>query len=65
MTLNKRFEERKTSMVNFREIVGLSEPMNKICHPTYLGNDKENLVVVDADIEGGHGLPLESNYILE
>ena len=38
--------------------------MNKIGRPTYLINEKESLIVADADIEGGIGLPLDSNYIL-
>ena len=37
--------------------------MNKIGLPTYLSNDKESLIVADADIEGGHGLTLNSNSI--
>ena len=39
--------------------------MNKIGRPTYLGNDKESLIVADSDIGGGHGLPLDINYLLE
>ena len=39
--------------------------MNKIGHPTYLSNDKESLIVAAAEIEGGHGLPLDSNSILD
>ena len=38
--------------------------MNKIGCPTYYSNDKESLIVVVDDIEGGHGLLLDSNYIL-
>ena len=38
--------------------------MNKIGRPTYLSNDKESLVLAAASIEGGHVLPLYSNYIL-
>ena len=48
-----------------REILGLSAPMNKIGHPTYLSNAKESLIVAAADIEGGHGLTMDSNYLLE
>ena len=48
-----------------REILGLYAPMNKIGRPTYLSNYKEYLIFSDADIEGGHGLPLDSNYTLE
>ena len=39
--------------------------MNKIGIPTYLSNDKESLVVTDDEIEGGCGLLLESNFLLE
>ena len=39
--------------------------MNKIGLPTYLGNENDYLMVVSAEIEGGHGLPLGSNYLLE
>ena len=48
-----------------REILGLSAPMNKLVHPTYLSNAKEYLIVEAADIEGGHGLTMDSNYPLE
>ena len=57
-------DTRETLKVKVREIVGLSAPMNKIGRPTYLSNDMESLIVVAAEIEGGHGLPLESNFIL-
>ena len=39
--------------------------MNKIGRPTYLSNDKEYLIVAADDIEGGHGPPLDSNYLSE
>ena len=39
--------------------------MNKIVHPTYLSNEKKYLVVASADIEGVHGIPLDSTYILD
>ena len=39
--------------------------MNKIGHPTYLINYKESLIDETAEIEGGNGLPLDSNYCLE
>ena len=39
--------------------------MNKIGCPTYVINDNESLIVADNYIEGGHGLPLDSNSILE
>ena len=39
--------------------------MNKIGRPNYLSNDKDYLIVADAEIEGDHVLPLEINYILE
>ena len=48
-----------------REILGLSAPMNKIGRPTYLSNDKEYFIYSAADIEGDHGLHLDSNYICE
>ena len=57
-------EVRETSRVVVREIIGLSAPMNKIGRPTYLSNDKESLIFAAADIKGGHGLPLDGNYIL-
>ena len=43
---------------------GLSAPMNEICRPNYLSNDRESLIVAAADIEGGRGIPLDSNYLL-
>ena len=39
--------------------------MNKIGRPTYLSNDKEYLIVSADEIEGGHVLPLGSNYLLD
>ena len=39
--------------------------MNKIGLPNYLSNDKESLIVASDDIEGGHGLHLDSNSILD
>ena len=39
--------------------------MNKMVHPTYLGNENKYLIVVAADIEGVHGIPLDSTYILD
>ena len=63
--LKKRVEERETPTGKVRETVGFSAPMNKIGPPTYLSNDKDYLIVAAAEIEGGHGLPLDSNYILE
>ena len=38
--------------------------MNQIGLPTYLINDKEYLIVYNAEIKGGHGPLLESKYIL-
>ena len=38
--------------------------MNEIGIPNYLCNDKSSLIVAAADIEGGRGLPLYSNYLL-
>ena len=38
--------------------------MNKIVFPTYLSNDKKYLIVAASDIEGGHSLPLDGNYLL-
>ena len=40
-------------------------PMNKIGRPTYLSNENEYLIVSASGIEGGYGLPLDSNYLLE
>ena len=51
-------------MGNVREFLELSEPMKKTGRPTYLINEKLSLIFSDADIEGGHGLPLGSNYLL-
>ena len=62
--LQKIFEARDIQRVNFGDIVGLLSPMNKIGHPTYLSNDKESFIIAASEIEGGHGLPLESNYFL-
>ena len=39
--------------------------MNKIVRSTYLSNDKDSLIVEDAEIEGGRGLPLDINYLLD
>ena len=39
--------------------------MNKSGFPNYLGNDKEYWIYSYDEIEGGHGLPLDSNYLLE
>ena len=39
--------------------------MNKIVCPTCLSNDKVHLIVASDKIEGGHFLPLDSNFILE
>ena len=39
--------------------------MNKASLPTYLSNDKESLIDSYDEIEGGHGLPLDSNCLLE
>ena len=39
--------------------------MNKIGRPTYLSNDKEYLIVAVDENEVGHGLPLDSNHILD
>ena len=46
------FEARKTLRVKVRETLGLSAPMNKIVHPTYLIDDKEYFIVSYAEIEG-------------
>ena len=32
--------------------------------PTYLNSDEEALVVVSADIEGAHGLPIDVNTLV-
>ena len=37
--------------------------MNKIGNPTYLINVKDYLIVTADRIEGGHGLPLDSNCL--
>ena len=39
--------------------------MNETGLPTYLINDKDFLIVAASDIQVGHGLVLDSNYILE
>ena len=41
----------------------MSESRNKIIHLDYTSNNEEYLIVTEADIEGGHGLPLESHDI--
>ena len=38
--------------------------MNEIDRPNYLSNTKDFLIVTAAEIEGGHGLHLDSNYFL-
>ena len=35
----------------------------KVGRPTYLSSDEEALVVVSADIEGAHGLPIDFNTL--
>ena len=35
----------------------------KIGRPTYLNSDEEALVVVSAEIEGSHGLPIDVNTL--
>ena len=37
--------------------------MNNIGRSTYLSNDKDYLIVAAADIEGGNGINLDSNYL--
>ena len=37
--------------------------MNKVVCPTYLSNENESLIDQSDEIEGGHGLPLENNYL--
>ena len=37
--------------------------MNKIGRPTCLSNDKEYFVVSSSGVGGGHGLPLDINYL--
>ena len=39
--------------------------MNKIVHTNYLSNENESLIVAAADIEGVHGIPLGSTFILD
>ena len=58
-------EARETSRIKVREFLGLSAPINKIGLPTYRSNEKEYLIVAAAEIEGGRGLPLESNSIFK
>ena len=58
-------EARETSRGKVRENLGFSASMNKIGLPTYLINDKDFLIVAASDIQVGHGLPLDSSYILE
>ena len=38
--------------------------MNKIGFPTELNNGNDYLIVADEEIEGGHDLPMDSNYLL-
>ena len=42
-----------------REIVKLTVPTKKAGRRTYPNEGEESLVIVSADIEGGHGLPLD------
>ena len=39
--------------------------MNETGLPTYLINDKEYVMVAADEVDGDHGLPLYSNYILK
>ena len=39
--------------------------MNKIGFPTELNNGNDYLIVADEEIEGGHDLPMDSNYLLQ
>ena len=63
--MKKIVEAREISRVKVRESVGLSAPMIKIGRPTYIINDKDSLIVADAKIGGGNGLPLDIIYLLE
>ena len=63
--LEKRVEKIETSMGKVIHIAGLSAYINKIYRPTYLSNCKDYLIVAAVDIEGGHGIPLDSKYMVE
>ena len=39
--------------------------MNKVGHQTYVSNDKETLIVAAAEVEGDHGLLLDSQALSE
>ena len=38
--------------------------MDKMGRPNYLSNEKEYLIVLSDDIDGGHGILLDSNSLL-
>ena len=63
--MKKIVEARETPRGKVREIAGLSAPINKIVHPTYLSNNDESLIFAAYKIEGGHGLPLDIHALLD
>ena len=61
--LGNRVDMGEISSGKVREVVGLSEAMNKMGHPTYLNNDEESFIVTLADIGGVHSLPMDTHYL--
>ena len=61
--LQQRMKKREVSRSKFREVIQISVKTNKVGRPTYLSLDEELLVVAAAEIEGAHGLPVDTATI--
>ena len=46
------------------EFIKVSVQKVKVGRPTYLNSDEGEMVVVSADIEGSHGLPIDANTLV-
>ena len=53
----------EVSISNPREVTQLYVKMNKVGRPTYLIPGEESLVVAEEEIEGNHGLPVNTATI--
>ena len=58
--LQQRMKTGEVSRSKLIEVLQLSAKNNKVGRPNYLSLDEESLVVVAADIEGAHGLPINT-----
>ena len=45
-----------------RDVVGLKVAKTKIWQPNYINTYEVYFIVASANIEGGHGLPTDTNY---